>query len=191
MKILPVKLLETERLELQPLTMKHCEGYTTHFVDYEVVRHLSTAVPWPYPEDGVREFIEQVVLPGQGKSRWDWAICLKDNNLEVIGSVGLLEPTQSLNRGFWLGRPFWGRGFMSEATHAVNQFAFEELGFEELKLSNALGNTRSRKVKQRRGAEFLGTVESTFVDPSYTHAERWRLTRQHWEAYLKECETCS
>ena len=176
----PTPTLETERMRLEPLTVAHAESYTRHFVDYEVIQHLSSAVPWPYPEGGVRDYIESVVTPGQGERRWDWALTLREAPGEAIGSVGLWRPGCPEHRGFWLGRAFWGRGLMTEAVAPIVDWAFEEAGFDELILANAVGNTRSRRVKEKAGAEFIGVEPAAFVDPEVTEHELWRLTPQAW-----------
>ncbi len=175
--------LETERLRLEPLTAEHAESYTRHFVDYEVIQHLSSAVPWPYPEGGVRGFIEAVVMPGQGESRWDWALTLREAPGEAIGCIGLWRSGAPENRGFWLGRAFWGRGLMTEAVRPVMDWAFEEAEFEELILSNAVGNTRSRRIKEKTGATFMGVEPASFVRPDYTEHELWKITREAWSAH--------
>ena len=47
---------------------------------------------------------------------------------------------------------------MTEAVEVVMDYAFDSLGFLELNLCNALGNQRSRMVKERTGARFLRVV---------------------------------
>ena len=181
----PTPLIHTERLVLEPLTLDHvARGYQKNFADYRVIRHLSAAVPWPYPEDGVTLFLEHVVMPGQGETRWDWAICLKSCPDEIIGSVGIWRPGSPENRGFWLAHDHWGKGLMAEATFATTCAAFQLLDFEQLVLSNALGNERSRRVKARIGAELMGTAPASFVDPAYTEHELWRLRKDTWQEYL-------
>jgi uncharacterized protein DUF899 len=46
--MVPVPSFETTRLILKPLSLEDVPSYQTHFVDYEVIRHLSAVVPWPY-----------------------------------------------------------------------------------------------------------------------------------------------
>lgn len=43
---------ETERLILREAAEAHASDWQKHFHDYEVIRHLSHFVPWPYPDDG-------------------------------------------------------------------------------------------------------------------------------------------
>ncbi len=75
------------------------------------------------------------------------------------------------NRGFWLGRKFWGRGLMTEAVEPVTDYAFNELGFERLVFSNAAGNTRSARIKEKSGAHLRRVEPAKFVDPAYTEHE--------------------
>jgi RimJ/RimL family protein N-acetyltransferase len=48
---------------------------------------------------------------------------------------------------------------MTEAITAVNDFAFLTLGIESFHVCNAASNAASRRVKQKTGAEFVGTIE--------------------------------
>jgi RimJ/RimL family protein N-acetyltransferase len=99
---------DTKRLILKPVTLDMAADYKKHFVDYEVIRELAAAVPWPYPENGVETFLKSSLLPEQGKTRWMWAIFLKSNPHEAIGCVDLWREGRPENRGFWLGKKFWG-----------------------------------------------------------------------------------
>jgi len=179
-----VPTFETDRLLLRSSKISDIPSYERHFVDYEVISHLSSAVPWPYPKDGVATYLASV-LSKQGNDRWDWGIFLKANPEEMIGSIGLWRPGIPENRGFWLGKAFWGRGLMTEAVAPIHDYAFGELGFEKLVLSNALGNRRSRRIKEKTGATFIGTRPAKYVNPAITEGELWELTPKAWEDFKK------
>jgi RimJ/RimL family protein N-acetyltransferase len=169
--------LKTERLLLRDVLLADPVAYQQNFADYEVIRELAAAVPWPYPENGVAMFLEKLHA-AQGKDRWVWAIHLKSIPGEPIGNIDLRRTPE--NRGFWLARKHWGKGIMTEATDAVTDCAFAALGFEALILSNASGNTRSRRIKEKSGAKLLRTEPATFVDPAYTEREVWQLKKSDW-----------
>jgi [ribosomal protein S5]-alanine N-acetyltransferase len=166
----------TERLILQEVTVADAPAYEKNFVDYEIISQLASIVPWPYPAGGVLDFIEHQIVPHQGDDRWVWGILLKAQPSEIIGVVDLFRKGTPENRGFWLGRKYWGMGIMTEAVSPIMDYAFEVLGFDRLIFSNAVGNERSRRVKDKTGARFLRTEPDKFVNPSYTEREIWELT---------------
>lgn len=178
---LPV--FETQRLFLRAVTRTDAPAYERYFVDYEVIRNLSDLVPWPYPEGGVTEYIETQILPNQGRDRWVWGLFLKDHPEELIGTIDLYRKGTPENRGFWLGRKFWGLGLMTEAVTPITDCAFEALGFDRLVFSNAVGNTRSGRIKEKTGACLLYTEPRKFVDPEFTEHAVWELTKENWMSF--------
>ena len=80
---------ETERLILKEITLDDAASYQKHFADYEVISQLSHHVPWPYPSDGAKTFIEKSILRQQGKDHWIWGLFLKTNPSEIIGAIDL------------------------------------------------------------------------------------------------------
>lgn len=175
-----IPTFETKRLILRGIQLSDAESYEKHFVDYEVIQHLSSAVPWPYPQGGVHYFLEKIILPSQGKDRWTWGLFLKENPEELIGCVDLWREPRPENRGFWLGKKFWSKGLMTEAVEPIMDYAFDHLNFDKLILSNAVGNVRSRRVKEKTFATFIGTRPAKFVRPDYTETELWEVTKSSW-----------
>lgn len=178
-----IPTFETERLILKEVSLADIPSYKKYFHNYSVISQLSASVPWPYPDDGVEWFVNNVILPNQGKDRWVWGIHLKENPDQLIGVIDLWRKGVPEHRGFWLGEPFWGNGYMTEAVAPITDFAFNQLGFDELILSNALGNLKSRRVKEKAGAIMIGTRKTSFVDPALTEAETWQLTKENWEKF--------
>ncbi len=172
--------LATKRLTLKAVTEDDILSYEKYFVDYEVIRHLASTVPWPYPRNGVSEFVKRSILPKQGKNKWVWGIFLQQKPDELIGVVDLWRSGTPENRGFWLGKQFWDQGIMTEAVIPVNDYAFGSLGFEKLIFSNAKGNIRSRRIKEKTGAKLLRVEPASFVDPVYNEHEIWQLTKDDW-----------
>jgi len=177
-------ILSTERLLLRPVTTEDIPAYTKHFVDYEVIRHLSGHIPWPYPDDGVKDWFENHIFKLQGDNRWFWGLFLHSELDELIGGVELWKPGTPENRGFWLGRHYWGNGYMTEATDAITALAFNELGFDKLVFSNAKGNVASARIKQKAGARLMYTDTFSFVDPEYDEREIWELHKQEWKGLM-------
>lgn len=174
---------ETERLILRAVTAIDIPSYQKHFSDYEVISHLSVAVPWPYPDNGASTFLNQLIFPNQGMSQWLWGIFEKHNPVELIGAVHIWKEGRPENRGFWLGKQFWGQGYMTESVIPIMNFAFNELGFEKLVFTNAVGNIKSRRVKEKTGAKLIEVRPAKFVNPKYTEHEIWELNKSDWLDY--------
>jgi RimJ/RimL family protein N-acetyltransferase len=176
---LPV--LKTERLILRGVTLEDAPFIQSYFNDYEVVRELAARVPWPYPDNGAIDYLTNTVLPRQGNDHWVWGIFLKENPGELIGIVDLWRREAPENRGFWLARKHWGKGLMTEAVAPVTAYAFNILGFERLIFGNAVGNFRSRRIKEKAGASWVRSEPAKFISPHYTEREIWELTKLDWQ----------
>lgn len=173
----------TERLILRGITEEDASSYEENFVTYDVISELNKTVPWPYPKGGVLEYIRTEILPKQGKDKWVWGIALKNKPDEIIGTIELCREGNPENRGFFLGRKFWGQGIMTEAISPVMDYAFDVLGFEKFIFANAVGNKRSKRIKEKTGARLIRIEPGEFVNPDYKEREIWELTKQEWQNY--------
>jgi [ribosomal protein S5]-alanine N-acetyltransferase len=178
-----IPIFETKRLILREPSEADVPSYEEHFIDYEVIGHLNDTVPWPYPKGGVLEYLQTQILPYQGYDRWIWGIFLKQFPEELIGGIELRRKGEPDNRGFWLAKKYWGRGIMTEAVIPVLECAFNELGFEKLIFSNAVGNKRSHRIKEKTGARLLYIEPAKFVNPDYTEREVWELSKDKWKIF--------
>lgn len=70
---------------------------------------------------------------------------------------------------------------MTEAVEPVMDYAFTNLGFEKLVFANAVGNIKSRRVKEKTGARLLYIEPAKFVNPAYTEHEIWELKKEDWK----------
>jgi RimJ/RimL family protein N-acetyltransferase len=172
----------TERLILRPLALADAAQIQLIFPHWEIVRHMRNIVPWPYPPDGARQFVEEVALPQMaGGEAWHWTLRPKSNPERIIGSVGLKSYDED-HRGFWLGLPWQGQGLMSEACVWVNDFWFETLGFPVLRVSKAVENVASRRVSEKQGMRRVGTHEKDYVSGRLA-SETWEITAVEWRAW--------
>ncbi len=108
------------------------------------------------------------------------AFYLKTNPDNVIGCIDIWRIGHPEHRGFWLGRTFWGQGIMTEAVYPINDFAFETFGYDKLVFANAVGNERSRRIKEKTGCKLVGLIPTEFVDPALTTSEIWELSKEEW-----------
>jgi len=173
--------LETPRLLLRPLALADADQVQLLFPHWDIVRYLSSVVPWPYPPDGARQFFRDVALPGVERGdQWIWTLRLKTDPHRIIGSIGL-KRSEKENRGFWLGLPWQGQGLMTEAADAATDFWFNTLKYPVLRVPKAIANTRSRRISEKAGMRVIGTEERVFVSGRLP-AEIWEITAEEWKA---------
>ena len=179
-----VPTLETRRLLLRPLELADAEQAQILFPHWEIVRYLSKIVPWPYPPDGAHVRYRDFALPAMERGEeWHWTLRLKDSPTCMIGSISLMRKENN-NRGFWLGLPWQGQGFMTEAYEAVTDYWFDALKFPVLRAPKAIVNIPSRRISERSGMRIVATQENEYVSGRFLQ-EIWEVTAEEWGARRK------
>ena len=178
--VIVIAKLQTERLLLQPLQLADAEQTQRIFPQWEMVKFLSTQIPWPYPADGAFTYYRDVALPAveQGQ-QWHWTLRLRRSPEEHIGSIGLISEDGHATRGFWLGLPWHGQGLMTEAAIAVNDYCFDVLGFSVLRVPKAVVNIASRRISEKTGMRVIATEERDYVSGRLL-TEIWEITDGEW-----------
>ncbi len=172
----------TARLLLRPLALEDAEQIQEIFPQWEIVRHLRNTVPWPYPPDGARHYIEEIALPAIARGQeWHWTLRLKSAPDRLIGYIALAS-SEGHNRGFWLALPFHGQGLMSEAAAWTCDFWFETLGFPLLRVPKAADNLASRRISEKQGMRLVATGEQDYVCGRLP-SETWEITPGEWRAW--------
>jgi RimJ/RimL family protein N-acetyltransferase len=146
------EVIRTERLLLRPLRPTDAETMLALFGDWDVVRRLSTP-PWPYTLADAVEFIQPRMTPTPAEAAF--AIALDGRFVGGIGTrmkeAGHVQAASGPNLGYWLGQPYWGRGYMTEAARGVIAWAFAT-GLGETIYSGAFAdNAASVQVQAKLG----------------------------------------
>ena len=172
-------LLRTTRLVLPPLALADAAAIQARFPRWEIVRHLTDRVPWPYPADGASNFIREVALPAMRNGvAWHWSIRPSDRPATLIGVVSLMDGDDD-NRGCWLDPDWQGRGLATEAIEAVTAFWFTVLDRPVLRVPKAAANERSRRLSERTGMRHVGRTTRHYVSGPQP-ADLWEITREDW-----------
>src|SRR3984885_6365072 len=151
-----IATLHTGRLLLQPLRLADAEQTQRLFPQWEIVQFMNTRVPWPYPADGALTFYRDVALAAMELGEaWHWTLRLREHPEDHIGAIGLTAHDGYAGRGFWLGLPWQGRGLMTEAVEAVNDYCFDVLAFQALRAPKAVVNISSRRVSEKTGMHVI------------------------------------
>jgi [ribosomal protein S5]-alanine N-acetyltransferase len=173
--------LQTGRLLLRPLELSDAEQTQRLFPQWEIVKFLNAKVSWPYPADGAFNYYRNEALPAiQRGDEWHWTLRLKESSEVHIGAIGLFKGELD-NRGYWLGLPWHGRGLMTEAVGAVNDYWFDALGFSVLRAPKAVANVASRRISEKTGMRVIARPERDYVSGRLP-TEIWEITAEEWRA---------
>lgn len=153
--------LRTERLALRPFLLADA-ALVQRLAGEREVADTTLAIPHPY-EDGMAE--SWIATHGGAWERQESAT-LAITTLEhgVIGAISLkLEPAQRrAELGYWIGRPYWGRGYATEATRAMIAWGFEEVGLARIYAHHMTRNPASGRVMAKAGMQHEGTLRQHF-----------------------------
>lgn len=177
-------IIETERLILRKWTQDDAESL---FI-YAKNPNVGPIAGWP-PHKNIeesRDIIENVFAGVEC-----YAICEKENNvaigaveLKLNGHTDMTERDNECELGYWLGEPFWGRGYMPEAAFALIKRGFEELGMTTIWCGYYDGNEKSKRVQEKLGFAYHHTCDEVPVpllnEIRVGHTNI--MTKEQWES---------
>lgn len=146
---------------------------------YDVARWLAR-VPYPYgPGDGA-DFIAATGHGLNDSGELVYAIADPDDD-GLMGGVGLIFGVDGAELGYWLGLPYQGRGYASEAVAAVLDLAFGKLDLSHVHADVRTGNTRSRRLLEAQGFRENGRAAIyQMIEKRYVTGPRYELARAQW-----------
>ena len=177
--------LHTKRLTLRALQSEDAKAIQEYFPNWNIVQHLSTKVPWPYPDNGAEQFVQMAVV---NEEAIFWAITLSENKAQLVGLIEYrVHDEGDGNRGFWLAEHLHGRGLMTEAIKAMQDYLFFDLMVDKIRVGNSPENPASRRLKEKTGGVYIGTIES----PHHSGCnllEVWEITQTNWRDFRRKTE---
>jgi RimJ/RimL family protein N-acetyltransferase len=160
--------LETERLRLRGLEASDFDAFAAMYADPDVMRFIEGGRPL----DRVAAWRSMALHMGHWQLRGygQWALIERASRV-FVGRAGLWHPDgwPGLEVGWALARPYWGRGYATEAARAAVGHAFGVIGAEEVISLIRPENTASIRVAERLGGrydraiELLGVVAHVYV----------------------------
>ena len=175
--------METERLRLRPWREEDAKSLYEFAKDPDV----GPAAGWPVhtSEENSRQIIKNVLSAPQ-----TYAVCLKEDDI-AIGSIGLkmgdatdmTQRSDECELGYWLGKAFWGRGYMPEAASELLRRGFEELGMRCIWCGYYDGNTKSGRVQEKLGFSHHHSCDDVVV-PLLNEVRTGHtnyMTKEQWE----------
>ena len=174
--------LQTPRFVLRQPQIGDAEAIARYLNDFEVAGNLAR-VPFPYHLSDARAWL-RTRLPGLPPEATNFAIDLPGEGL--IGQVGFHQGPDGPIIGYWLGRPFWGRGLMIEAVTASLDWLFSTTETQAVYSGVFHFNLASLAIQTRLG--FTQTGRSSLLclarGAEVEHIDTI-MTRSVWKARSK------
>ncbi len=149
-----IPTLVTERLKLEPLSIKYCSSkYVNWLNDPEIYKYLDNGGNYTY--NSLFEYLTKYTE----KPVFFWAIIIKEDNTH-IGNIKV-DPINIKNQigeyGILMGdKNKWGQGYAKEATKVVIDYCFKVLGLRKITLGVIKDNIAAVKLYQNLGFETEG-----------------------------------
>lgn len=172
-----IPVLETKRLALRAPCLEDAKTVAMLANDRRIAENTAR-IPHPYNVSDAEGFISGANKPG-GETLF--LITLRDET--IIGACGVATLEDAPEVGYWLGAPYWGQGYATEALHAVIDYAFTDLGHEALHAGARVTNPASRRVLEKCGFQWTGVgLYRIRAINSSAPIDRFRLERGIWSA---------
>jgi ribosomal-protein-alanine N-acetyltransferase len=148
--------LQTDRLLLRPFCSQDVAPLV-HLAGDRQVAATTLRIPYPYREQDAIDFVSSCQPDFELGFGARFAITIRD---ELCGAVGLhVERTHNhAELGYWIGVPYWGRGYATEAAAAVIRYGFDTLDLHRIQASVLAGNPASARVLLKVGMRLEGSL---------------------------------
>ncbi|MDD3181773.1 MAG: GNAT family N-acetyltransferase [Alphaproteobacteria bacterium] len=163
---------ETKRLWIRPFREEDCAAEVT-FLNDKTVNEPLISIPYPFTYADAMEFFRKMQKTYQS-GRPEFFVLADKMTDEMIGAIGLHAEHTLARRayigeiGYWVGKPYWGQGYMREALPTVISFAFDQLEMKAIVATTNTDNQRSQNVLKDMGFAYLGDFTPLTESPHGT-----------------------
>lgn len=175
--------LETRRLWLR--WPRQADAEAVHRLAGEKsVADMTASIPYPYSPDNADAFIlltRRANMEGRGLTL---AITQKAKPGQAIGMVSIAAGADAgASLGYWLGQPFWGQGYATEAVQAMADALFTLTIQEALTADARVINPASRRVLEKCGFAYQGSgLQDLRARGGRYPVDHFQLTRRTWSS---------
>lgn len=150
--------LYSQRLRLRPLEYSDGAAITRLLRERDIALTAAN-MPYPFSEADARAWIADTHTSAHLGSAYIFGIIQQRDDI-FTGAIGLdLHGAHYRGEvGYWIGKPYWGQGFASEALRRVLQFGFEELDSNRIEANCYDYNIASARVMEKAGMIYEGTL---------------------------------
>ena len=156
--------ITTERLLLSQPVENDLQDFLIQINSSEEYSKNLFNIPFPFAVENAKIWLDHCNLGIESGSSLRFAIREKEVG-KLIGIIGLHidEEHQKAELGYWLGKDFWGKGYLAEGLKAVIKYSFTELNLNKIAATHFLFNPNSGKVMQKAGMKLEGLQRQEYL----------------------------
>lgn len=140
-------------------------------------------IPFPYPKENAEKWLELCNAGIETGDSFRFAIREKEIG-KLIGTIGLhlSKEHHKAELGYWLGKDYWGKGYLTEALKAVLQFGFDHVQLNKIYATHFVYNPASGKVMQKVGMKFEGLLKQEyFHQEKFLDVNRYSILKEDFQ----------
>jgi ribosomal-protein-alanine N-acetyltransferase len=155
-------VLFSARLVLRPLSSDDASIVHKLVAEREIAS-TTLNIPFPY-EDGMAEAWIATHEPAWQRGEIA-TFAITEPSEGLVGAIGLTidQKNQRAEAGYWIGLPFWGRGYATEALSEIIAFGFTQLNLNRIHASHFTRNPASGRVMIKAGMRFEACLRQHVV----------------------------
>jgi RimJ/RimL family protein N-acetyltransferase len=172
--------IRTQRLVLRPPAVADAARISLLAGDYDVACMTGT-IPHPYSEQKAAEWLSGAIEGEEG------VVFMIERDGTLVGCTGYRAfDADHAELGYWIGKPYWGHGYATEAVRALVAHAFDADGFSYLRAGHFADNAASERVLRKLGfVAFGGELRDCAARGAATDCLTYRLDRDQALANLR------
>jgi [ribosomal protein S5]-alanine N-acetyltransferase len=162
--------IETDRLVLRtPRVDDASTVFAGWAQDKEVTRYLT----WrPHQRiEHTKQFVQSCLTVWGQETRFPYMITIKEND-EVIGMIDPRIEEPKMGIGYVAARDHWGKGYVTEATRTIIEWAFQQSPIYRVYATTDVENVASRRVLEKAGMQCEGILQKYIIHPNISDVPR-------------------
>ena len=151
--------MKKDEIKLRVLTKNDKISLVKYANNKKIANNLRNDFPNPYSEENANDFINSANENNPKK-----LILAIDFNEELIGCIGAFQQDDIYSKnaeiGYWLGEPFWGKGYISTAIKKFVPMVFENMDIVRIYAEPFENNLGSKKALDKAGFKLEATLKN-------------------------------
>ncbi|MBM7663235.1 RimJ/RimL family protein N-acetyltransferase [Bacillus mesophilus] len=181
-----IPTLISDRLVLRPFSLEDSPT-VEELASSPLIADTTLNIPHPYPKGGAEAWIQSHDELAAAKNSFTFAIEKKETS-ELIGSMAIgIGNDNRAELAYWIGVPYWGHGYATEASKLLIRFGFEQKGLNKIWAAAFTRNPASTKVMEKVGMTYEGTFRQHVIkNGKYEDLSYCSILKEEYTELLKK-----